>query len=143
MTRPYYNPDMACGPCRGQGWIAQEDASGAPGTKVTCPYCQGQGTTWWVAPNRLKRLVRPRVWWTGVAVWLTYSIFPAHHFALHMALLAPVVIFLALTWKVPSLWPHRRRQHAPGFTDHREKVALGLFAGVVGVRSLFPNRKGS
>jgi hypothetical protein len=139
--RSYYDPDLACVPCRGTGWLAQEDASGAPNTQVTCPYCQGKGTTWWVAPNRLKRLVRPRVWTTAVAVWLTYSLFPAHHFLLHMALLVPVVAFLALTWKRPSLWPSLpRRQHAPGFTDNREKTALGIFAAVVAARSLFGSR---
>jgi hypothetical protein len=125
-------------PCRGRGWIIQEDATGAPSTQVVCPYCHGRQTSWWVAPNRVKRLVRPRVITTGVLVWLTYSIFPSHHFALHMALLIPVVAFLALTWKRPSLWPSLpRRQHAPGFTDNREKVGLGIFAGVVAARSMF------
>jgi hypothetical protein len=77
-----------------------------------------------------------------ILAWITYSIFPSHHFVAHMLLLIPLVAVLLVMWLKPALWPKLpRRQHAPGFTDNREKVALGLFAGVVAARSLFGNSK--
>jgi hypothetical protein len=77
-----------------------------------------------------------------ILIWLTYSIFPSHHFVAHMLLLIPLVALLVLAWLKPHLWPSlSRREHAPGFTDAREGKALGIFAAVVGARSLFGNGK--
>ena len=138
-----YDPNLACVPCRGRGWIILEDPLGAPSQKVVCPYCQGRQNAWWVQPRRLRKVTRMRVILTGVVLWLSYSIFPAHHFLLHMALLIPVVVILALAWLkgTPSWLKLPRRQHAPGFTDPREVKALGIFAAVVAARSLFGNRR--
>jgi hypothetical protein len=129
-------------PCRGRGWIIQEDASGAPATQVVCPYCQGRQTTWWVARNRHSYFTRRWVKWVFVLLCVIFSLLPSDHFFTVMGLL--MTALLVLVWLKPRLWPKDgllpRRQHAPGFTDPREGKALGIFAGVVAARSLFGNR---
>jgi hypothetical protein len=134
-------PNVACMPCRGRGWIIQEDPSGAPSTQVVCPYCHGRQTTWWVAPNRQKRIIRPRIKWVFLLLCVVFSLLPSNYFFINvMGWLMDALC--VLVWLKPRLWPTLpRRQHAPGFTDHREKVSLGIFAAVVGIRSLFGNHQ--
>ena len=148
----YWNePDTACMPCRGQGWIIQENDQGAPGTWVQCPYCHGTGTSWWVAPKREQRLSRfttRRKVIAGLAgaLLLTGNLWPpaadstwtAYLFILH------VVLWIALAFAWAASPPrrqvdpqHPKYRHAPGFTTNRERTALGLFGGFLGVRSMF------
>lgn len=150
-------PGMACMPCRGRGWITQEDATGMPGPEVTCPYCHGKGTSWWVAPRRRRRMARythRRLVILGLALGLVMvgPQFPAldsnaspYWFVLHLALW----LALLVAWvkspprrKVDPEWkPRFRRQHAPGWNTAREGKFLAGFGAVVGLRSLWDSHE--
>jgi len=144
-------PDTACMPCRGQGWIVQENDQGAPASWAECPYCHGSGTSSWVAVKREKRLSRftsRRKVIAGLAavLLLTGNLWPsidgggsdfgAYMFVLHILLF----IGLAFAWAASpprrQVDPQAPQRHAPGFTTNRERTALGLFAGFLGIRSL-------
>lgn len=150
-------PGMECMPCRGRGWVIQEDATGMPGQEVTCPYCHGKGTSWWVAgrkDRRLGRFTRRRLVVLGLALGLAmtgnlwpplddYTTFSSYMFVLHLGLW----IALLVAW-IKS--PPRRRvvqaagggkggrpRHAPGFDTPREAKFLAGFGAAVGLRSLW------
>jgi hypothetical protein len=157
MTGSFWDePDAACPPCRGRGWIVVEDPSGAPGREVECPYCHGRQTAGWVAERHVGRLNRlsHRRWILGAAmvVWLCCGHLPwlvtdsnsygqQDVWALPVYVLVWIVLIVAWVISPSKRSVVRADRRNNGFTDDREKVALGIFAGVVGLKGAWDHRK--
>jgi hypothetical protein len=151
-TDHWDHPDRACVPCRGRGWIIQEDATGMPGSQVPCPYCHGRQTTWWVAHNRTKRFQRftkRRVLILGLALGLLmtgnlwpaldeYTSFSSYMFVLHLALWLALLVAWVKSPPRRKVDPSRiKHRQGPGFNTDREGKFLAGFGAAVGLRSLW------
>lgn len=153
------NSAMECKACTGRGWVWQEDASGMPTTQVQCPYCQGWRNQGWVVNRRDERFDmwrkrRTKVLIAGAALLVFGGVLPV---LLYLGgLLACIIAFFvchanrrpkdqpaAQPWNPevgpPGQMPNAAPRHAPGFTDQRERDALGIFAVGLGVRSMLTN----
>jgi len=151
MNQTYWDePDVACMPCRGRGWILQEDTSGMPREQVPCPYCKGRQNSLWVSERRSRAQVRSqvhrRLWWLLGIVILVHLAVPMPSL-LYAAVWLP---WIALRIWAPRwlLWPRgyllpqiRRPRHAPGFTDQREVNALTMFGAAVGLKSAWDSHR--
>jgi len=143
-------PDLACGMCRGLGHVMLEDADGRPTVEVVCPYCKGRQTASWVSEKRNRRVERKRVhrrllWIVTPLVIVAFNVIGAPGSAWWALVWVPMILawVLAPGWlSTPLPIPHRK--HAPGFTDHREVMSLGIFAVGVGAKTAWDqHRKGS
>jgi hypothetical protein len=132
-----------CSVCYGKGWVITEDAAGTPTGQVSCPYCHGQRDDAWVAEKQAQANLRKRghrrIVWTAVGILVAYGFLPIPLMLCWLAWVA-----LAVAWfKFPLRFANLplpalpAREHAPGFTDDRERTALGIFALGATVRSWF------
>jgi hypothetical protein len=144
--------ETECAICYGRGWVLMEDGSNRT---ITCPYCHGQRHQGWVSEHRVDRFKvwrKRRNWLIVATVLLLVTGFGGDpsSTAGDNLLLLHLVLWLVLLAGWIFYWINRRPKeekpgftpkHAPGFTDDREKTALGIFAAGVAARSLFGRKR--
>jgi len=134
-----YKTYQQCQVCDGTGGVYIEDSNGTPVQSVTCPYCRGRGQQrFWVAGQDETRFRRRgpfhiSLWCVTVIMLLTNDVTawntsgsgpmgPSWLVALHCVLW----VLLVAGWVVWLKNRGPKTQHAPGFTDNRERIMLGV-----------------
>jgi hypothetical protein len=128
-----------CEVCVGTGTVFVEGPNGTPAGSRPCPLCGGRGTDEYVGENREARAtfwqgLGPKLLIaTGLLVWSndwSWTWSPDPIYALHL-MLWPVLVVGWIIWLINRPPSRRQSRHAPGFTDDREKIGLGLFGAAV------------
>jgi hypothetical protein len=154
MTNQTYQQGQICGICNGFGWMYLESSEGAPTQQVVCRYCKGRGghevREWSDSKIRLRRCLQVLLVCATIAMlatnnvtaWNTSGSGPVGNPAL-VALHCVLWVLLVAAWVL--LLRHRppkgQSRHAPGFTDDRERAALGLYGAALGAKWAHDSRR--